>query len=325
MKTVIMIGPNGISFEDDTSIRRERHEKGKSLIAFPTDFVVLDLETTGLDPQFDEIIEFAALRVRNGEIIDSFSTFIKPEYEVDDFITKLTGITNEMLSDAPPPKKILPTIREFIGDDIVVGHNVNFDINFLYDGFENIFGKPFTNDFVDTMRLSRKALPDLQHHRLIDIAKALDVIPDGTHRALKDCNTVFSCFCKIREHVCALGSVEDFINSFKRHTKKLDLREVTAENTDFDETHPLFGKRCVFTGKLEKMTRAEAAQIVVNIGGVCENGITKNTNYLILGNNDYCKTIKDGKSSKQKKAEEYKLSGIDIEVIPENVFYDMLE
>ena len=73
------------------------------------------------------------------------------------------------------------------------------------------------------------------------------------------------------------------------------------------------------------MVRKEAMQKVVNLGGLVGDSVTKKTNYLILGNNDYCKSIKDGKSSKQKKAEELKLKGYDIEVISENVFYDMLE
>ena len=83
-------------------------------------------------------------------------------------------------------------------------------------------------------------------------------------------------------------------------------------------------KHCVFTGTLERMARKQAMQIVADLGGINENSVTKKTNYLILGNNDYCKTIKDGKSNKQKQAEAYKLQGQDIEIIPETVFYDML-
>ena len=72
------------------------------------------------------------------------------------------------------------------------------------------------------------------------------------------------------------------------------------------------------------MSRRDAAQFVVDFGGICDEGITKKTNYLILGNNDYCKTIKDGKSTKHKKAEQYKLNGYDIEIISEDVFYNMI-
>lgn len=82
---------------------------------------------------------------------------------------------------------------------------------------------------------------------------------------------------------------------------------------------------CVFTGTLERMTRKEVMQIVVDLGGINGNSVTAKTNYLILGNNDYCPLIKDGKSNKQKKAEELKLKGKDIEILTENVFYDMIE
>ena len=104
----------------------------------------------------------------------------------------------------------------------------------------------------------------------------------------------------------------------------MDLSKLVADNNDFDETHPLYKKVCVFTGTLEKYTRQEAAQIVVNFGGLCGNSVTRKTNFLILGNNDYVSTIKNGKSSKQIKAEEYKLKGQDIEIISESLFYDMI-
>ena len=119
----------------------------------------------------------------------------------------------------------------------------------------------------------------------------------------------------------------EFEASFKRrnHSYFVDLTQLKAETDEFDETHPLYRKRCVFTGALEKMTRSNAAQIVVNLGGICENNVTKKTNFLILGNNDYNPLVRDGKSKKQKKAEEYKLAGQDIEVIPEAVFYELIE
>ena len=201
-----------------------------------------------------------------------------------------------------------------------------FDINFLYDSFKKILDIPFSNDFIDTMRLSRKAFPEMNHHRLTDMVTVLNIPQNNFHRALSDCYSTLACYEGIFNYVNKTDNIDDFINSFrKKSNKSTDLHTITTENTEFDETHPLFGKRCVFTGTLEKMKRADAAQIVVDLGGFCDNGVTKKTNYLILGNNDYCKTIKDGKSSKQKKAEEYKLCGIDIDIIPENVFYDMID
>lgn len=322
MPITISLGIDGAFISQ--SKKTIRDQKGKSLIAFPSDYTVIDLETTGLDPEFDNIIEISALRVRSGEVAETFSSLVKPYDEIDEFITELTGITNEMLANAPTPDVILPEVASFIGEDVVVGHNVNFDVNFLYDWFSIILKKPFVNDFIDTLRISRKALPELKHHRLADIAEELEVVPEKYHRALQDCETTYNCFKKLHALVLEKGDVESFINSFKHYSEKLDMRNITSEKTDFDETHPLYGKRCVFTGTLEKMTRAEAAQAVVDFGGICDNGITKKTNYLILGNNDYRSTLSSGKSNKQKKAESYKVSGIDIEIIPESVFYDLL-
>ena len=305
--------------------KSDRTEKGKSIIAFPDDFTVIDLETTGLSPEWDEIIEVAAIRVRNKKIVENFSSLVKPSFEIDEFITDLTGITNEMLTDAPAPEIVLPLLRDFIGTDPVVGHNVSFDVNFLYDGFNSILGIPFQNDFIDTRRISRKALPDLEHHRLIDIAKALEIVPKAQHRSLADSETALSCFLSLRERIEKDPGIDEFVNSFrKKHYNTLDLRTIKAETSDFDETHPLFGKHCVFTGTLSTMTRSEAAQAVVNLGGSCENGITKNTNFLIVGSLEYSSNIKNGKSNKQKKAEAYKLKGLDIETIPETVFLDLI-
>jgi DNA polymerase-3 subunit epsilon len=110
-----------------------------------------------------------------------------------------------------------------------------------------------------------------------------------------------------------------------RPTKSgFSAKDIQASTTDFDEASPVYEKVFVFTGTLERMTRKEAMQLVVDRGGLCGDGVNKKTNFLVLGNNDYSSTIKDGKSSKQKKAEQLKLSGCDIEIISENVFYDMI-
>jgi DNA polymerase-3 subunit epsilon len=307
------------------SERQQRINKGKSIIDFPEDFTIVDLETTGLSPSYDNIIEISAFRIRGGKVVDTFTSLVKPYFEIDPFITKLTGLTNDMFVDAPAPENILPIAREFIGDDIIIGHYVNFDINFLYDWFEYFEIKPLTNNFVDTLRIARKVFPELPHHRLEDIAIECGVNPDDAHRAEADCQTTFDCYCTMRDIVVSGIGVDDFIKSFKpKSYRQKSIKEITTENIIFDETHPLYGKHCVFTGTLERMTRQQAAQAVVDIGGICDNAITKKTNFLILGNTDYKKTGGQ-KSSKHRKAEQYKLSGIDIEILPENVFYDMLE
>lgn len=314
---------------DSCSFRIERPHKGESLITFLHDFVVLDIETTGYMPMFDEIIEIGCIRVRCLEAVDTFHTLIKPKHEINDFIVNLTGITNEMVAGAPSIQDVLPDLKEFIAYDIIVGHNVNFDVNFLYDAFRDFLQIPLSNDFIDTLRFSRRMFPSLPHHRLQDMVSYFCINSPGEHRSLFDCESTLACYLHLLDAASESGDIEAYLKSlYKPKTHKpgrsLDLRTIIPESAEVDPDHPLFGKHCVFTGALEKMTRAQAAQIVTNIGGICDNGVTKNTNYLILGNNDYCKTIKDGKSAKQKKAEQYKLDGYDIEIIPEEVFYDLV-
>ncbi|MCH5279708.1 MAG: 3'-5' exonuclease [Christensenellaceae bacterium] len=235
MSTVLTAGTDDVSIGNGAMTRTKRESKGKSLVGFPPDYTVLDLETTGLEPQTNCIIEVAALRIRNNEIVDSFSTLVKPNCKVSKTITKLTGITNNMVSAAPPPEDVLPSVREFIGDDVIVGHNVNFDINFLYDWFEIILNEPFTNDFVDTLRLSRKVLPGLEHHRLTDIASALEVHPSGFHRALEDCHTTYKCFLALHERVCVSGDIDKFTDNFKNSQK--NQHKIAVGKPDFDSAH----------------------------------------------------------------------------------------
>lgn len=301
--------------------------KGNSLLSFFDDFVVIDTETTGYEPRYDEMIEFAAIRVRNGVPTETMQTLIKPEEPIDDFIVSLTGITNEMLADSPSIAAVMPQIMSFIGNDIIVGHNVNFDINFLYDANEALTGQGIKNDYIDTLRLSRRLLPELPHHRLEDVAKYLKIPQTTAHRSLADCETTLSVFVKLKEVALErYGTLDKFYDSVTpKAWQGKRIGHLTTNKTEFDESHPLYGKVCVFTGTLERMTRADAAQIVVDLGGSCGTGVTRDTNFLILGTNDYCKSIKDGKSSKQKKAEDYKLKGFDIEIIPESVFYEMIE
>ena len=95
------------------------------------DYICLDLETTGLNPKTDKIIEIGAVKVRNGIIIDSFETFVAPERKLEKRITELTGITDEMLENAPAKEEVIPRFLEFAGEDILLGHSVLFDYSFI--------------------------------------------------------------------------------------------------------------------------------------------------------------------------------------------------
>ncbi len=403
-----------------------RDFKGHSLIDFVPDYIIIDIETTGLDPSKDSIIELAALKVHEFEIVDSFSTLVNPDFSIDPFITNLTGIKDADVEDAPSIDTAIVDFYNFIGDSVVIGHNVNFDINFIYDNLASVSpGCYFSNNYIDTLSFSRKYFKSAPSYKLTSLADFLKISVDTAHRALDDCYTTNQLYLKLYEvsnltlpsefdllktlsfdennpfynkRIVVKGQPQNYSFSFMKkvsemcHAKMSDVfyrscdyivfskytyayylrgcnadkylkaqelsdsgtlkilsenewcemlglplltavkekypsvsaKDITTENTDFDETHPVYEKTFVFTGALEHMTRKEAMQIVVDYGGNVGNSVTKKTNFLVLGNNDYCPSIKDGKSSKQKKAEALKLEGNDIEIISENVFYDMI-
>lgn len=303
-----------------------RH-KGISLLSLPDNYIVLDLETTGYNPHFDEIIEVACIRYSGSEKIDSFHSYVQPTpygddsiHYVDDFITKLTGITDDMLVTAPKFKDIANELYDYLGDSVIVGHNVNFDINFLYDNFLKCLGCEFKNDYLDTMRLSRIALPDLPHHRLKDLKEYFSI--DGVqHRALNDCQITHTVLSKLLDYIQENNvDLERYL-----HPKMFDLTSLTGDVTLNDPSNPLYGKHCVFTGKLQRFVRKDAAQIVCNIGGCCDNSVTKKTNFLIIGGLDDIPLVKDGKSTKMKKAEKLILDGQDLKILSESTFYDLIE
>lgn len=310
-----------------SALKTTREFKGKSLIAFPESYTVIDLETTGLSPEWDSIIEVSAIKICNGNIVDQFTSLVNTSYgiQLDSFISELTGISQEMIDEAPFIDSVLPKYIDFIGNDIAIGHNVNFDINFLYDKSMEYMRVPFSNDYIDTMRLSRRIHPEFSHHRLSDLASRYRLDYSGAHRSLADCHITFECFRHIKDDILdKYASLDEFISFCSQSSRGIRAKDTHSSVSDFDSSHPFYNKVCVFTGALEKMKRKDAMQLVANVGGINSDSVTKQTNYLILGNNDYCSMIKDGKSNKQKKAEKLKSEGYDIEIIPENVFYDLI-
>lgn len=178
-----------------------RPNKGLSLIELPSDYVLLDLETTGLNPVEDSIIEIGAIKVREFDITDTFVSFVRPSHRISGFITNLTGITNDMVAGAGSIETVLPAFMDFVGSSLVMGHNVNFDINFLYENCIRCFGTGFQNDFVDTLRLSRKLFPEERHHRLSDLEERFHLHNEHSHRALSDVILTNQCYDYMRRYM----------------------------------------------------------------------------------------------------------------------------
>ena len=163
-----------------------------------TKFVAIDVETTGLSPLYNELIEISAIKYEGAKKLDTFSTLIKPKKEVSRTITNLTGITNKMLEDAPTIEKVMPELIEFIGDNPIVAHNANFDYSFL----QNNSNKSFTNNkVIDTVAISRKMIPNLPNHKLNTVARYIGIQEEGYHRAEFDCECCAKIYMKYLENI----------------------------------------------------------------------------------------------------------------------------
>lgn len=149
-------------------------------------FVTIDLETTGLRPARQRAIEVAAVRYRNGQEAGVFTTLLRPDRPVPAGITALTGISNAMLERAPAFDEVVDDLLEFLGDDVLVGHNVEFDIAFLNRELRRAGRPPLLNRRLDTLPLAVGLLPALRRASLAHVAAALDIPPRERHRALPD-------------------------------------------------------------------------------------------------------------------------------------------
>lgn len=291
-----------------------------SIIDFPSDYVVIDLETTGFSPTFDSIIEIAAIRYRNDNPVAEFSSLINPEIEIPINIQYLTGISDEDVSDCPTINDVISEYIDFIGNDIIVGHNVGFDINFINKNSEN----ELANNYINTIRFSHKLNPALESHSLSAL-KDLYKIKALSHRALGDCEATALVFQIMKAEILSNFSYEEFKKLFRNKTAAtLKMSDIKTDSTEFDEDNFFFNKKTVFTGKLERYTRKEAAQLVVDLGGMVSNTISSKTDVLVVGDMDYSSALAGRITSKHKKATELQQQGSNITIMSESDFIELL-
>lgn len=180
---------------------------GKRLAGYVPDYVVFDLETTGISIYKDEIIEISAVRVRGGEVKETFSTLVNPGRNIPYQASMVNGITDEMVRDEPPLSVVFPEFLRFIGTDVLVGHNIHsFDLKFIQSAMESLYQQSIKNDYIDTLYMARRCLPQLSHYKLVDLAKHYHISAAGAHRALNDCIMNQKCFeamGKEPEHLAA--------------------------------------------------------------------------------------------------------------------------
>ena len=177
---------------DKKGIRWEKHFE---------DYTVIDLETCGLfGEDRNSIIELSAIRVRSGEVVDEFSSLVNPKRPIPSAVVAITGINNEMVLGAPKTEDVLNSFLDFLGDDIIVGYNINtFDYNIIYDLSDLLLKRGFTNDFVDIYYAARRVLCDVDNHKLTTICDKFNIDYTGAPRALKDCYLTKAVYDRINE------------------------------------------------------------------------------------------------------------------------------
>ncbi len=180
-----------------------------------TSIISLDIETTGLDSQTDAIIEIGARRFDGNRVENEFSTLINPGHHIPDFITGLTGISDEMVRQAPRIRDVLDELTAFIGDSPILGHNIQFDLSFFrkYNLFE-------LNERIDTYELAAVLLPSASRYNLGSLVQQLGIALPATHRALDDARATHGIFQRLFTRACELPL--DLLAEIVRHSEPIE-------------------------------------------------------------------------------------------------------
>ncbi len=250
---------------------------------FDGEFIVFDYETTGFSPVNDRIIEVGAVLVKNGEIIDTFSSFVNPHKSIPYKVVELTGITDEMVKNAPDETVIIPKFLEFCGNRLMVAHNASFDISFTVAAAQRL-GIPFNNPSLDTVPVARALLPDIKNHKLDTVADALGFGDFNHHRAVDDSTMLAMIFVKLLKklnvetnHECdSMSNINSYLagGSFKKlpryHQIILVKNPVGLKNlyrlVSMSHLNYFYRKPCIPKSELIKYREG------LIIGSACEQG-----------------------------------------------------
>jgi DNA polymerase-3 subunit epsilon len=175
--------------------------------------VVIDFETTGLNPEKDRVIEMAAIRVMDGIIVSEFRTFVQFEGKLSPKITEITGITDEDLISGFDEETAFRILNRFIGDNTIVAHNAAFDLGFLHHTLKRLAGRSFSNSFIDTLTICRERT--YYPYNLTETCKRYKIELEGAHRAMND---VYGCW-KLLEALYNEGSIDTYVNKLGYLTK----------------------------------------------------------------------------------------------------------
>jgi DNA polymerase-3 subunit alpha (Gram-positive type) len=189
-----------------------------------SEFVVFDLETTGLNPSQHEIIEIGAVKIKNGEKIDEFKSFVKPDSMIPPKITEITGIKNKMVEDAPALAEVIDKFISFTENAVLVAHNADFDYGFIRTALQNLNIEREEYTVLDTLALSRAVVKDSKNYKLNTLAEYFEVDLDNHHRALDDAEATAEILINLFDIIKEDGAVN--LNDINNYISKIDWKDL---------------------------------------------------------------------------------------------------
>lgn len=278
-------------------------------------FIVIDVETANAD--YASICQIGIVEFENSKIVNTWKTYVNPQDIFDEFNIEIHGITPDMVIGAPTFKDLYPTLKEKLNNKITV-HHMPFDRTAINQSCERYYLDYIETNWLDSARIVRRAWTQFAHtgYALAKISEYLN-IEFKHHDALED---AIAAGKVVIEAINKTGlSIDEWIDRSKKPVH-LYKDGSTAPKLDGNPEGDLYGENIVFTGSLS-IPRHEAAQLAAQMGCNVQNGITKKTTILVVGQQDDFKLAGYEKSSKHRKAEEYIRKGIKIRIISEKDFF----
>ncbi|ATV63363.1 PolC-type DNA polymerase III [Fusobacterium pseudoperiodonticum] len=195
------------------------------------EFVVFDIETTGLNSHTNKIIEIGAVKIKAGRIIDRYSQLINPGISIPYHITEITSITNEQVANQPKIDEVIGKFVEFIGDAVLVAHNAPFDMGFIKRDIKEYLNIDLESSVIDTLQMARDLFPDFKKYGLGDLNKALGLALEKHHRAVDDSQATANMFIIFLEKYKEKGVeyLKDINKGFEVNVKKQSLKNIMVQ------------------------------------------------------------------------------------------------